>query len=91
MKEAELKPCPFCGGKAEIHYQPIVTDNGVCIRCTERRARSKFFPCDCTYIFYHGEKDVFITKERATNNAINLWNRRADDNQGYNQRDTANQ
>ena len=26
MKESELKPCPFCGGKAE--YDEIHTDNG---------------------------------------------------------------
>ena len=78
MKETELKPCPFCGGKAEKHYQPIYIDNGVCIRCTKCGARSKFSPCDCKYKYYHGEEDVFITKERATNDAINLWNRRAD-------------
>ena len=81
MENIELKPCPFCGGKAEIHYQPIYTDNGVCIRCTECKARSKFFPCDCKYMYYHGEKDVFISKERATQDAINLWNRRADNEQ----------
>ena len=77
MKETNLKPCPFCGGEAETHYQPIYMDNGVCIRCTKCRARSKFFPCDCTYQFYHGEKNVFISKERATSDAINMWNRRA--------------
>ena len=74
----ELKPCPFCGGEAEIHSQPIYTSDGVCVRCTEYHARSRFFPCDCDYLFYHGEKNVFISKERATNDAINLWNRRAD-------------
>lgn len=79
MEETELKPCPFCGGKAEIHYQPIYTSNGVGIRCTECKARSKFFPCDCSYTFYHGEKNVYIPKERATNDAINMWNRRATD------------
>ena len=73
---AELLPCPFCGGKAEVHYQPIYMDNGVCIRCTECHTRSKFFPCDCTYQFYHGERNVFISKERATNDATNLWNTR---------------
>lgn len=78
MKETELKPCPFCGGKAEIHYQPIYMDNGVCICCTECKARSKFFLCDCTYTYFHGEKNVYISKEQATNKAIELWNRRAD-------------
>lgn len=79
---AELKSCPFCGGEAEVHYQPIYMDNGVCIRCTECHTRSKFFPCDCTYQFYHGERNVFISKERATNDATNLWNTRTPKERG---------
>lgn len=81
MKETELKPCPFCGGKAEIHTQPIYIDMGVCIRCTECHARSKFNPYDCKYTYYHGEKNVYISQERATNDVIALWNRRADNEQ----------
>ena len=77
MNEAELKPCPFCNGEAEIHYQPIYTDKGVCICCTQCKARSKFFMFDCNYTFYHGEKNVYISRERATNDAINIWNRRS--------------
>lgn len=61
-RETELKPCPFCGGKAELHYQPVITDKGVCVRCTECRARSKFFYCDCNYTFYHGEKKCLYIK-----------------------------
>jgi Lar family restriction alleviation protein len=79
MKETELKPCPFCGGKAETHYQPLFSINGVCIKCTECNARSRFFPCDSYYAYYHGEKNVHISKERATSDAINMWNRRATD------------
>lgn len=81
MKEIELKPCPFCGGKAEIKTQPIYMDMGVCAFCTECKARSKFFPYDCNYTYYHGEKDVYVSQERATSDAINLWNRRADNEQ----------
>jgi Lar family restriction alleviation protein len=73
---AELKPCPFCGGEAKIHYQPIYMDNGVCIVCTECNARSKFLPCDCTYQYYHGEENVFISKEQATRDVTTLWNTR---------------
>ena len=85
MKETELKPCPFCGGKADVKHQPIYTGKGVCIFCTECKARSKFFPCDCTYEYYHGERKVFISKERATNDAIKLWNRRTDNEQETNE------
>lgn len=73
---SKLKPCPFCGGEAEAHQQPSFMTNTVCIRCKECRTRTKTFPCDCTYQFYHGETKVFISKERATNDAINLWNTR---------------
>ena len=81
MKETELKPCPFCGGAGEIHYQPVVTDMVVCVRCTECRSRVHSTPYDCNYAFYHGEQDVYISKERATRDAINRWNRRSDNEQ----------
>ena len=70
-KKVELKPCPFCGCAAEIHYQPVVTDMVVCVRCTECRSRVHSAPYDCNYAFYHGEKNVNISKERATRDAIN--------------------
>ena len=75
---AELKPCPFCGGEAEIHYQPMYMDMGVCVRCTECNARSRFILYDCKYAFYHGEQDVYITQGQATTDVENLWNRRVD-------------
>lgn len=72
----ELKPCPFCGGKAEMHFQPIYTDYGVCVNCTKCKSRSRFVPYDCNYIYYNGEKNVFISKERAVSDVLKLWNRR---------------
>lgn len=75
---AELKPCPFCGSEAQIHYQPAYTENAVCIVCPVCKARSRFFLYDCTYQYYREEKDVFISKERATRDAVALWNGRAD-------------
>ena len=78
----ELKPCPFCGGEAEVHYQPTYMGNVVCIRCTECHIRSKSFPCDYTYQFYHGKRNVFISKKRATNDATNLWNTRTPKERG---------
>ena len=75
-KQIELKPCPFCGGKAEIHYQQMHISNSVIIRCVKCGTRSKFIPYDCDYQFYNGEKNVYVSKERAMSDAINLWNRR---------------
>ena len=75
---AELKPCPFCGGEATTHYQPLYTEKGVCVFCVECKARSRFFLGDCKYTFYHGEKNVYISMERATSDAIEAWNRRSE-------------
>lgn len=36
MKEIELKPCPFCGGKAVIHIE-----NGACVICKECGSRTR--------------------------------------------------
>lgn len=72
----ELKPCPFCGGKAELHFQPIYTDEGVCVKCSACIARSKFIPFDCHYTYYRGQKNVFISKQRAVSDVIDLWNMR---------------
>lgn len=72
------RQCPFCGGEAEIHEQPISMGNSVCVKCTVCHARSKLIQYDCNYVYYCGEQDVYISKERATNDAINMWNRRAD-------------
>ena len=75
----ELKPCPFCGGEAKIHTQPLYTENGVCVHCTKCNARSRFVLFDCTYQQYHGEANIYIPKERAIGDVTELWNRRADD------------
>ncbi len=64
MEHNELKSCPFCGGKAEINFQPLYTGKAVRVRCTECGSSSRF---------------VSISKERATNDVIDMWNRRAND------------
>jgi Lar family restriction alleviation protein len=77
-REIELKPCPFCGGKAELKVNHVYMDEGVCVHCTECNVHTKTTLYDCTYQFYHGEKNVFITRERAERDVTELWNRRAD-------------
>ena len=79
MEHNELKSCPFCGGKAEIRFQPLYTGEGVRVRCTECSSSSRFVSFDCNYSYYHGEKNVFISKDRAINDVIDMWNRRAGD------------
>lgn len=68
MKETELKPCPFCGGEAEI----IVLERGFhsIIEC-----RTHY----CGFLrhsFNNGETDENVALRLAT-----AWNRRADNEQ----------
>lgn len=76
----ELKPCPFCNGKAEIHEQPLLTNKGVCVRCTNRKCgtRSMFVLYDCEYLLYKGNEKVYVSKEQAINDVTEKWNRRVD-------------
>lgn len=68
---ADLKPCPFCGGEAELYrmkrdgrkvmgiYHMIATIK--CTGCTAQVSQAGY--CE----------------ERAIKNAANMWNRRAED------------
>lgn len=68
MKETELKPCPFCGGRAEI----IVLERGF----------HSIIECQTHYCgfmrhsFNNGETDENVAFLLAT-----AWNRRADNEQ----------
>ena len=82
MENNELKPCPFCGGGAEL----VVREGtyGICgawVRCKE---------CDCK-IKAMNIHELIITKvtistpttndsrQRGIKKAITAWNRRAND------------
>ena len=65
MTEIELKPCPFCGGKAEI----VVVEKGFqsVVVCTTHY---------CGFMrvsFNNGETDKSVARRLAV-----AWNRRAD-------------
>lgn len=62
--EIELKPCPFCGGKA---VDLVIGDTSrlTYVFCKECRARGATFGTCATYC--------------ATDKAIEAWNRRAED------------
>ena len=62
MKEAELKPCPFCGGKARL--QRKAKKHGFYVICIE---------CYCSTPYY---QYIFTSEEELRNTAIETWNRR---------------
>lgn len=75
MKETELKPCPFCGGKAELHRSKVYLDDAVQIHCMEcgvytpKRLINRLTYC-------YGEQ-VYITETMEIKKTTNDWNRRA--------------
>ena len=65
MRE-ELKPCPFCGGKAELEVLKYFRGDMYAIYCTADLSPEK----------RHGH---FITDYETEAEAIADWNRRAND------------
>ena len=62
----KLKPCPFCGGKAEIH-NCMEFENDTLALIYSGKSGVHCSECHCATIPY-GSKDE----------AIEVWNRRAD-------------
>lgn len=71
-KKIELKPCPFCGGKAIYHRTPVRTNGGWCdsvtVKCEKCEARTNRILYDKKK---HGEDGEYDEAREA-------WNRRAD-------------
>ena len=63
MSMSELKPCPFCGGKAYLFV-----DNGIRVLCVQCGASSKVL-CDM--------RTANGVAGNATKSVIEAWNRRA--------------
>ena len=64
MKMPELKPCPFCGGKASLFV-----NDGVRVLCTECQAQTKILIDGMSGIKVYGN---------ATESVIEAWNKRAE-------------
>ena len=60
---AELKPCPFCGGRAEISQGRYDGKDTSYVMCKECMAQGEFF--------------IVSTKYASDEKAIKAWNRRA--------------
>lgn len=76
----ELKPCPFCGGKAALVIENWCNDmqfdadhDSAVVECMECESHGKTFHCkDARY-----RKTCNEELDTIRQNAINAWNRRA--------------
>lgn len=82
---AELKPCPFCGGEAEVetHFSCVyemIYGEVECKSCGQKKRGKKTFDTyDATYEGYDTPEWVRNAHEEARQSAIEAWNRRAAD------------
>ena len=76
MTDKELKPCPFCGGEAEIKRGQIYYTACVQAHCTKCGASMPKVPIN--HQMYICGKTVTLSEEKAIQKAANDWNRRAD-------------
>lgn len=79
MNETELKPRPFCGGKAEIRRCKIYLDEAMQAHCPEcGTSQPKEIP---NHLMYTNGGEIIFTEEMAIEKITSRWNRRADDEQ----------
>jgi Lar family restriction alleviation protein len=78
MKETELKPCPFCGGEAEVKDCFVFLDKAVVIRCTSCFVRTKKILIDHPRLTADGlDESTRYTREQAIQKVADAWNSRA--------------
>ena len=69
MRDEELKPCPFCGGRAAVTFSHSERKHRyyLCVTCQECNAKSRSFSS------FQNPESIHSDAERL---AAMLWNRR---------------
>ena len=82
---AELKPCPFCGGEAELKSGRVYIAPIVFCRCRKCLARTEVVYIDHPRIDVNTgrvDESTRYTEWQAKKRAIEAWNRRAGEQDG---------
>lgn len=83
MNEIELKPCPFCGGKAEIIDCNVYADKAKKIRCTGCKVYTPPIlinhPAYSSKTYPKLDESTRYTAEQAAEKTAEHWNRRVKD------------
>lgn len=79
MSNEELKPCPFCGGKANLRRiragyrtNPTAILDEWQVECPNGCCHAKTFSDE----IYHDESGEIVIKRDGAKDAVNAWNRR---------------
>lgn len=73
---SELKPCPFCGNEVKVEKIPLWYGNGRGYSgCYEFKIKCE--SCGCS-VDQPENDSVYRSEEKARENAVEAWNRRAE-------------
>lgn len=64
-KEIELKPCPFCGGKAELKRDSILAGPRAYVKCKECGVETQRVDISLDYAAYEVAKQIWNCRKKS--------------------------